>query len=190
MSPYPDQLTELDEQDRLDRPDEPHRLEPLDAASAAATGTAAGAVLLRFGSSRYAVDMADVAEVATVPRVTRVPGSPRWLVGVANWRGRMLPVVDLRPVLGSAVLPLASSARLVVVGRDDLVVGLVAEAVPGVYDGMLHELTTAPPTLTTEAARLVAGQVSDGHGPVAVLDVSAVLALRERVDRRRSGSAT
>lgn len=184
MSSLPDQLTELDDLGGL------ARLEQPGTASSAATGNAAGAVLLRFGSSRYAVDMADVAEVATVPGVTRVPGSPTWLVGVANWRGRMLPVVDLRPLLASAVLPLASSARLVVVGGDDLVVGLVAEAVPGVYDGTLDELASAPPTLTAEAARLVAGQVTDGHGPVAVLDVPAVLALRERVDRRRSGKAT
>ena len=45
--------------------------------------------------------MADVAEVASVPGVTRVPGAPAWLAGVANWRGRMLPVLDLRPLLGA-----------------------------------------------------------------------------------------
>lgn len=149
------------------------------------TGLAAGAVLLRLGSSRYAVAMTDVAEVATVPEVTRIPGSGPWLLGVANWRGRMLPVLDLRPLLDAAPLPLAGSARLVVLARDELVVGLVAEAVPGVYDEVLDTLTPPPPTLSPEAARLVTGQVADAHGPVAVLDVAAVLALRERVDRRR-----
>ncbi len=150
-------------------------------------GTAAGAVLLRFGASRYAVAMADVAEVAPVPLVTRIPGSPAWLRGVANWRGRMLPVLDLRPLLGAGVVPLPGSARLVVVGRDDVVVGLVAEAVPGVHDALLGDPAPPPQTLPPEARRLVVGQVSDGRGPVAVLDVSAVLALREGVDRRRHG---
>lgn len=163
-------------------PTDPHPLE------AVGTGAAAGAVLLRFGASRYAVDMADVAEVATVPGVTRIPGSPPWLVGVANWRGRMLPVLDLRPLLGAATVPLPGSARLVVVGRDDVAVGLVAEAVPGVYDAALGDLTPPPTTLGSEAARLVSGQVSDGLGPIAVLDAAAVLGLRERVDRRRHGA--
>ena len=83
---------------------------------------AVGAVVLRLGGSRYAVDMADVAEVAPLPRVTRVPRTPTWLLGVANWRGRVLPVLDLRPLFATSLVPLASSARLVVVSRDDLVV--------------------------------------------------------------------
>lgn len=172
MSPHPDVVTE---------PADPHLLgtEP--------TAPAAGAVLLRLGSSRYAVGMPDVAEVATVPAVTRIPGSPPWLPGVANWRGRMLPVLDLRPLLGGAVVPLASSARLVVVGRGDLVAGLVAEAVPGVHDAPVDDVEPVPTTLPAEAAQLVRGQVADARGPIAVLDVAAVLALRERVDRRRHG---
>jgi chemotaxis signal transduction protein len=153
----------------------------------APTAPAAQAVLLRLGASRYAVDLADVAEVATVPPVTRVPGSSRWLLGLANWRGRMLPVLDLRPLLRAADLPLPSSARLVVVGRGDVAVGLVAEAVPGVYDGRLDEIAPPPPTISAEAAALVAGQVADATGPIAVVDVGAVLGLRERVDRRRHG---
>jgi len=154
----------------------------------AGTGTPAGAVLLRFGASRYAVDMAEVAEVAPVPPVTRIPGSPPWLRGVANWRGRMLPVLDLRPLLGAGVVPLPGSARLVVVGRDEVVVGLLAEAVPGVHDAVLADAAPPPQTLPPEARRLVVGQVSDARGPVAVLDVAAVLGLRERVDRRRHGA--
>jgi chemotaxis signal transduction protein len=152
-------------------------------------GAAAGAVVLRLGASRYAVDMADVAEVAQLPRVTRVPRSQAWLLGVANWRGRVLPVLDLRPLLATDTIPLASSARVVVLARDDVVVGVVAESVPGVYSGALTDPVPAPPTLTGEAAALVAGQVSDRAGPLAVLDAVAVLALRERVDRRRGGSS-
>jgi len=156
--------------------------------AAISTGAAAGAVLMRLGSSRYAVDMTDVAEVAMIPEVTRLPGSAPWLLGIANWRGRMLPVLDLRPLIDAPMVPLAGSARLVVVAHDDLVVGLVAEAVPGVYDDPLDEVAPPPPTLPVDAARLVTGQVADGQGPVAVLDVTAVLALRDRVDRRRHGA--
>lgn len=151
-------------------------------------GAAAGAVVLRLGASRYAVDMADVAEVAQLPRVTRLPRSQAWLLGVANWRGRVLPVIDLRPLLATDAVPLATSARVVVLSRDDVVVGVVAEAVPGVYSGGLADPAPAPPTLTGEAAALVTGQVSDRTGPLAVLDAGAVLALRERVDRRRGGN--
>lgn len=151
----------------------------------AEVGVPAGGVLLRLGASRYAVAMADVAEVAPVPGLTRVPGAPLWLAGVANWRGRMLPVLDLRSLLAAEALPLPGSARLVVLARDGVVAGVVAEAVPGVYDGELADPAPPPPTLTADAASLVLGQVADRSGPIAVLDAAAVLMLRERVDRRR-----
>jgi purine-binding chemotaxis protein CheW len=152
---------------------------------------ASGGVLLRLGGSRFAVAMAGVAEVTALPAVTRLPGAPAWLVGVANWRGRMLPVIDIRSLVGVPVTPLASSARLVVVMagvRGELTAGLIAEAVPGVYDIAIDAMSVPPATLPPEAARLVAGQVTDALGPIAVLDVDALLALRERVDRRRHGS--
>jgi chemotaxis signal transduction protein len=148
----------------------------------------AGGILLRLGSSRYTVSMTDVAEVITPPPVTRIPGSPAFLTGVANWRGRMLPVLDVRPLLGTETVPLASSARVVVIQSGSVTAGLVAEAVPGVYDVSLLEAGPPPATLPAEAARLVSGQVLDRLGPIAVLDVAALLALRERLDRRRSGT--
>lgn len=147
----------------------------------------AGGILLRLGSSRYTVAMTEVAEVIALPRITRIPGSPAFLLGVANWRGRMLPVLDLRPLLGSASIPLATSARLVVVQEGVVTAGIVAEAVPGVYDLSLTDAAAPPATLGAEAARLVSGQVADALGPVAVLDVAAVLALSRQVDRRRHG---
>jgi chemotaxis signal transduction protein len=152
---------------------------------------ASGGVLLRLGGSRFTVAMADVAEVTALPAVTRLPGAPPWLVGVANWRGRMLPVLDIRTLVGVPVTPLASSARLVVVmagSRGEVTAGLVAEAVPGVYDVAVDAMSAPPATQPPEAARLVAGQVTDALGPIAVLDVEALLALRERVDRRRHGA--
>ena len=148
----------------------------------------AGGILLRLGGCRYAVGMDEVAEVVALPAMTRVPGTPAWLAGVANWRGRMLPVLDVRSLLGAATTPLATSARLLVVQDGEVTAGLVAEAVPGVYDVPLDNLDQAPPTLSVEATRLVRGQVADPLGPIGVLDVQALLGLRDQLDRRRHGS--
>ena len=159
---------------------------PVEAAADVLVAEGAGAVLLRLGASRYAIPLRDVAEVAPVPPVTRLPGSPAWLPGVANWRGRMLPVLDLRPLLGADVVPLATSARLLVVSRGEVVVAIVADTVSGVFESPIGEIQPPPATLTGDAARLVLGQACDGSGPFAVIDVEAVLAMRDRLDRRRS----
>jgi chemotaxis signal transduction protein len=143
-----------------------------------------GGVILRFAGGRYAVDMASVAEVVPVPVLTRIPGGPAWLSGVVNWRGRVLPVIDLRPLVGATLSPMPTSARLVVLAEADIEVGLVADMVPGLLDCDARDLEPVPATIATGIAPLVRGVV-DVDGPVALLATEAVLRLRERLPAAR-----
>lgn len=145
------------------------------------------AVVVRLGAGRFAADLDAVAEVGRLPAVTRVPGAPTWLAGVANWRGRLLPVLDLRTLLGAESAPMGGSARLVVLTADAISVGIVVDAVEGTgaLDGAIEEF---PAALADEGSSLLSGQVPAEDGPIAVLDIRAVLRLREQLPRgRRSG---
>ena len=142
-----------------------------------------GCVVLRLGTSRFAVAMDSVAEVVGVPRLTRMPAAPGWLAGVANWRGRVLPVLDLRPIVGVERTPLASTARLVVLAHGPLEAGILADAVPGLVTRG-DELEPAPATVPPAAAAIIEGLLDEG-GPIAVLDAAAVLALRAQLPRVR-----
>lgn len=144
-------------------------------------------VVVRLGGGRFALAMDAVAEVGRAPHVTRVPGTPAWVEGVANWRGRILGVLDLRSLLG---LPEGDAAhgRLVVLARGGSAVGLLAERVDGVLDVDPAALEPALLTLGAEAGALLEGQLTDDNGPVGVLDAAAVFALRHRVGvARRAG---
>lgn len=143
-----------------------------------------GGVILRFAGARYAVDMASVAEVVPVPVLTRIPGGPTWLSGVVNWRGRVLPIIDLRPLVGATLSPMPTSARLVVLSEADIEVGLVADMVPGLLHCDARDLELVPATIATGIAPLVRGVV-DVDGPVALLSTEAVLRLREQLPAAR-----
>jgi purine-binding chemotaxis protein CheW len=128
-----------------------------------------------------------VAEVGRTPGVTRVPGTPSWVTGVANWRGRILGIVDLRHLLG--VPPDGSGeGRLVVLTRGGSTVGVVAERVDGVIEVDPEALEPALLTLPAEAGALLEGQLTDEDGPIGVVDAEAVFALRRSVGvARRAG---
>ena len=138
-------------------------------------------VIVRFGSARYAVAMSCVAEVVPVPVTSRVPGCPRWLAGVVNWRGRVLPVIDPRTLLGTVLAPLPSSARLLVLSVDGIEAGLIGEAVTGLLEAGDTDAEPPPATALASAAALVTGVVMDSAGPISLLDASAVLALRSQL---------
>jgi len=71
---------------------------------------------VQVGDERFALPVSDVAEVIRPPAVTRVPLGPPSLLGVANMRGAVMPVVSLHRLLGRGVSP-SSHARVVVIDR-------------------------------------------------------------------------
>jgi purine-binding chemotaxis protein CheW len=145
-------------------------------------------VVVRLGGSRYALPMEAVAEVGRPPSLTRVPGVPGWLAGVANWRGRVLAVLDLRSLLAAPTAPLDRRARLVVLNRHGVPVGLLTEGVEGTH--LLDDEQVEPSLahLPDTAAGLLAGQTTDTEGPCGVLDLDAVFRLSDVLPRaRRAG---
>lgn len=144
-------------------------------------------VVVRLGGGRFALPMEVVAEVGRTPTLTRVPGTPSWVRGVGNWRGRILAVLDLRDLLGVAPAEV-SEEGLVVLSRGGSMVGMVAERVDGVLEVDREALEPALLTLPAEAGALLEGQLTDEQGPVGVFDAGAVFALRHRIGvARRAG---
>ena len=62
----------------------------------------------------FGINVFKVQEVLPRPRVSWVPGTHRLVHGVADIRGRLLPVVDLRHAVGGEPLPEDGSAHVIV----------------------------------------------------------------------------
>ena len=145
-------------------------------------------VVVRMGGSRYALPMESVAEVGRPPSLTRVPGLPNWLAGVANWRGRVLAVLDLRPLLAALSGPLDRRARLVVLHRNGVSVGLLIEGVEGTHLLADDQIEPSLAHLPGSAADLLAGQITDAEGPCGVINLDAIFGLADALPRaRRAG---
>lgn len=85
-------------------------------------------VTFRVGERVYAVDMAPVQEIVPLPNVTEVPLAPSSVLGFANLRGEVLPVVSLRRALDFQRMEDREDAQ-VIVFREPSKVGLVVDQV-------------------------------------------------------------
>src|SRR5271169_5214837 len=57
-------------------------------------------VVFQLGGEGYALEVMRVQEVLDMQALTEVPGGPRFLLGVINLRGHVVPVYDLRMSFG------------------------------------------------------------------------------------------
>ncbi len=84
------------------------------------------------GGVRVVSAMNEINEMQTYPEdITSVPGAKPWMLGLANIRGSLLPVIDLQVYLGGKPVVAAKSARLLVVQLRGLTAGLLVPSVQG-----------------------------------------------------------
>jgi purine-binding chemotaxis protein CheW len=107
-------------------------------------------IVLGIGKERYGVDLSDVAEVLPAVNPTPVPGAPAVFAGVINLHGEILPVIDLRRLLGIESLPDGERARVILLRRDGREIGLQTDSVeqirridPGEIDARGNEDTAS-----------------------------------------------
>ena len=134
-------------------------------------------VTFMAGDEVFAVEMAPVQEIIRVPAVVRVPLSPPTLEGLANLRGKVLPIVSLRRALGFAERESDDTSRAVVINLSQpmgFVVDRVASVV-GVDASKIEGVEGIQGTVNTE---LLSGLIKDvgGHAMVMVLNFEKLIA--------------
>lgn len=72
----------------------------------------------RIGPHRFASGFDEIVEIITLPEVTPVPGTQPWLLGIANVRGTLLPVVDLKQFLEGERTVLHETMRMLVIRQS------------------------------------------------------------------------
>ena len=128
------------------------------------------------GNEVFAVDMAPVQEIIRLPDVVRVPRTPATLDGLANLRGRVLPIISLRRIFGFAEQEYDESTRAVVVDYGQplgFVVDRVASVV-GVEPGQIEGVGAIRSTIDTD---LLSGIIKDvgGHAMIMVLNFEKLI---------------
>lgn len=97
-------------------------------------------VAFRIGEEQFVAPRDQVREVLMLPEaMTRVPGAHRWLLGIANLRGHLLPLVDIKLLLGSGRTSLRRGTRVISVNHREVPAGLVVDEVLGFRRFMDHE---------------------------------------------------
>ncbi len=75
-----------------------------------------GRLGLEIAGQRWLLELTQTGEVVPVPAIRRVPLARDWLMGLANVRGSLHPVVDLALFMGRGPTPLVKESRLVLMG--------------------------------------------------------------------------
>ena len=81
----------------------------------------------RLGERYFVSPLGEISEIINEPPLTQLPGVKPWVMGVANMRGRLLPVFNFAGFLGVQPVGDAILKRVLLVARDDVFIGLLVD---------------------------------------------------------------
>lgn len=122
--------------------------EEMETAAQTTGGTEDQYLTFVLGREQYAVDVAHVQTVVEFTEITRIPRMPEFMLGVINFRGSVLPVIDLKKKLG--LTGEQGEERLMIIVLEVpfesgvLSVGATADAVRQVVDIEASSIEDAP----------------------------------------------
>ena len=137
-------------------------------------------VSFKLGSEEYGVDISQVQEINRMVAITHVPRAPKFMEGVINLRGQLIPIIDLRTRFGMPRNEHTKSTRIVVTEIGSKRVGMVVDSVSEVLRLPTDSIEDAPDMISgvdTEYIRGV-GKIEDRL--IILLDLGRVISGSER----------
>ncbi|MCA8938369.1 MAG: purine-binding chemotaxis protein CheW [Planctomycetes bacterium] len=137
----------------------------------------------RIGNELYGVDTLRVQEIIGLVPTTRVPRMPKFIRGVINLRGKVLPIVDIRAKFGLEDVRDTERTCVIVVqtlrDRDLVHIGIVVDEVADVH-AIKSDQAEAPPEMGLDIpASFISAVTKVGANTLILLDIETILSKEE-----------
>jgi len=139
-------------------------------------------VILSIAGERYAFDVKEASEAIAITHVTPLPGVPTFFRGLISHRGSVYPLLDIRPLVGGALVRAAQFSQAILFTSGGSAVAVGAHAVESLERVDVAELEAQ--RNQTDLSASVRGKTADG---ATIIDMRALLSdVRLVVDDRVS----
>jgi len=142
-----------------------------------------------LASEEYAIDILKVQEIRGFESTTRIPNTPKYLLGVINLRGAVVPIVDLRLRFGLP-LPESDTTTVIILVKIQTragvrTLGMVVDAVSEVHAIRSESITQTPDIASNAIREYITGLATIEDRMIIILDIDALITegvLEEHID--------
>ena len=109
----------------------------------------------RIGEDKLIAPMAEIEEILELPDFTYVPGVKSWMVGIANVRGGLLPLMDLKGYILGEDIKNRKKGRVIVIDYKGFNTGVIVEEVYGMKHFLSKEQSSKLPEMHENVSKYV-----------------------------------
>lgn len=114
-------------------------------------------IVFQLQDEEYALPVEYVSAIERIQPITRVPRAEKFVKGVINLRGVIIPIIDLRLRFGMVETELTEDNRIIIVKKNGFEVGLIVDTASDVIDLALDEIEPNPEVVGSVSADYIDG---------------------------------
>lgn len=137
-------------------------------------------VIFRVNDEHYAADIMEVEKILGYEEPTKLPDSPKYIEGVINYAGNILPIMSLAKRFNIDESSLQDEAKIIVAKENDDKIGIIVDKVLAVCDVNGNEIEEAPEAVSGISKRYIKGLIKSDGKIIIFLNLTAILTPEEK----------
>lgn len=137
-------------------------------------------LIFSINGEHYATDIMEVERILGYEEPTTLPDSLKFIEGVINYEGNILPVISLTKRFGLEDDCTKKDAKIIVAKQDDNKIGIIVEVVSEVRDVNTINIETAPDIVAGVSKRYIKGLIKIDGKIIIFLNLGTILTEEEK----------
>ena len=136
-------------------------------------------IVFTINNEEFGVDILKIQEIVRYITPVKVPNAPNFVQGVINFRGEVIPVLDMRRIFGVGAAAIDEFTVIVVVEADKKTFGLIVDRVSDIISLQVTQIQQTPEFSTRAKTQYLKAMGKLGERLIMLLDLEKLIDFRE-----------
>ncbi len=128
-------------------------------------------IIFNLNEKEYAINLQNVIEVINIPKIEIPEQLPKGIIGIFNYNGIMIKILDLSPLLGFETTEFSITNQLIITSFDNQCVALRVDSIDNIAQFENSNIQEVPFNSDTS---ILGNIYKDGKSIINIIDISKV----------------
>lgn len=137
-------------------------------------------VVFKLGKEEYGIDIMNVKEIGPYQESVKIPNAPKFLEGVVNYRGNVIPIVNLKKRFNLDNSQFDGNTRIIVINLKDRQIGFIVDEASQTIRLNQSDIDPTPDLISDVDRRYITGVGKLDNRLIILMDLEKVLTEDEK----------
>ena len=137
-------------------------------------------VVFELGKEEYGIDIMNVKEIVPYQESVKIPNAPAFVKGIINFRGNVIPIVDLKKKFNLPESEIDSDTRIIVIYFEDKLIGFIVDEASQTLRLEDENIDPTPDVISSVDRRYITGVGKQDNRLIILIDLEKVLTEEEK----------